>query len=798
MQLYICKESLTRLVNPLKWTVGPMECAPHSRQHRIPTLALVAVTLVIFILPRAALAQEFKDLLDTVELNNGSKINGKILGRIPVAPGDDVSLAVTKNGKINQIPYPRIRVKAIIYRGDKQLNKVKREFRANQIELAYQSLQQLDRTLADWRAKDLIRLNLGLAWGQLLLNNNRPDRAANIFRDAKKWFPASLDLKSQLKLSVGLVTEGAYRKRDYAAFRRLVNELQTIDPRSKKAKELLGLFEADFLKFQSDAQTADRAGDPRVALERYEEAYRMRPENKGLRTHVLRLRKIYQRFHYGEPTRILGFDPVTCLSPAERRMQQFLYSGIVRHIRDPRALVETSYTLDLARSVRPSPDGRKIYINLRPDLRWSDGSALSAVDVIATIQAMVAAKTDNRDAVFARLVDLKKTRVRSPTSLVIALNFSTPRPRMILDFPVLPKKLLGEPPQLKRGSVLSRQPVGSGPFRFGKRSGNEVIMLSNEHFVAARATLENKSILSEVRQTSFADATTARTRLENGQLDLLTNLHPADVIRLGANAQFQVQHFPMNQVTFIALNHRRKTLAGSKGFYIRKAINLAIDREKLLVEHYQARRGTKSAHRLISAPFPKGSWAYNEEIVGYQFNAALAHQTFRQSRINDLTLRFIHPPDPVITAVCSVMKKQIQDAGRDMNLKVRLVKLTPALFRKAIEKRSFDLAYCQYTFDRPIMDLEPLLADQETGLGGRNYMGYRDPELAKLFDLLRLTDLWTKIRALNHEIHRHLHENAVLVPLWQLDSYYAYSGRVKNLEMHPVHLFGSPWKLRLR
>jgi peptide/nickel transport system substrate-binding protein len=753
---------------------------------------------ILLLITRPSHGQDFKDLKDGIELVNGRKITGKIAGRIPVAVDQDVTILVTVRGKVSRNTYPRARIKRILYRGDQQLDKVKQQLQAKQIERAYETLRQLDVNLPDWRPKDRIRFSVGMAWGQLLLDNKRPDRAAVIYRETKRSFPKESSVKLQLAFAIGKVVESAYIKRDYAAFKRLINELKTAQPNSKKASELLAIFDRDYKRHLQAGGAADKVGDPRLALENYEEAYRMRPEDRRTRGHVLRLRKVYQRFHYGEPTRILGLDPITCLSPAERRMQQFLFSAMVRHIRDPRALVETSYTLDLARSIRTSPDGRKIYIKLRSDLRWSNGAALTANDVLATIQAMISDKTDSRDAVMARLLDLKNTRVRSPTSLVIALKFSTPRPRMILDFAILPASHLGQLPHVKRGSVLSRRPVGSGPFTFSKRSGNEVILLSNEHFQAAGEKLEKRSILSEVRQSSFADATTARTRLENGQLDLLTSLHPADVIRLESNAQFQVKHFPMNEVTFIAFNHRRPFLGGRRGFYTRKAINLAIDREKLLIEHYQARRGTRSAHRLISAPFPRGSWAYNEDIKGYGFKMSLARQAFRQSQINDFTLRFIHPPDPVVTAVCSVMKKQIQDVGKDINLKVRLVKLTPALFRKALEKRSYDLAYCRFTFDRPILDLEPLLADQESNPGGRNFMGYRSPELAKLFDLLRLTDLWTKIRSLNHEIHRHLHEQAVMVPLWQLDNYYAYSGRVMNLKIHPVHLFGSPWKLRLK
>lgn len=771
-----------------------------TEQPRIwPQFALFALIGIVLALPlNLAFAQEFKDLKDELILVNGSKISGTILGAIPIPDSEDVQIRTVMNGQTITNTYPRSRIRSVRYRGDQVLEKAQKQFKAKDVEKAYETLKKLQVNLPDWRPKSDLRLKVGMAWGKILLDNKRPDRASVIYRETKRWFPENKEIKGQLLLSVGLVAENAYKKRDYAAFKRLVGELTTLSPSSEKATSLMAQFEKDYKSFVGEAEAADKSGKARLALERYEEAFRMRPENESLRTNVLRLRKIYQRFHYGEPTRILGLDPITSLAPAERRMQQFLFSGMVRHIRDPRALVETSYVLDLARSIRPSADGRKIYVNLRQKLLWSDGSTLNADDVLATIRAMVSEKTDSRDVVMARLIDLKKTRARSPTSLVLALKFSTPRPRMILDFPILPASKLGNPPHLKRGSELSLKPIGSGPFKFSSRSGNEIVLLSNKNFQAAGQSQEKQSILSEVRQTSFADPTTARTRLENGQLDLLTSLHPADVIRLESNANFRVRHFPMNQVTFIAFNHRKKALGDASGLYLRKGINLAINREKLLIEHYQARRGSRSAHRLISAPFPRGSWAYNEEVKGYDFKKSLARQTFRQSRQRDVVLRFIHPPDPVVTAVCAVMKKQIQEAASDINLRIRLVKLTPALFRKAIQKRAFDLAYCHYTFDRPILDLEPLLADQQTGQGGRNYMGYRNPELAKLFDLLRLTDLWTKIRAYNHEIHRHLHENAVMVPLWQLDSYYAYSARVKSIEMHPVHLFGSTWKLRMK
>jgi ABC-type transport system substrate-binding protein len=524
----------------------------------------------------------------------------------------------------------------------------------------------------------------------------------------------------------------------------------------------------------------------------------LKPESSEVVARVKDLRKSYQRFQYGEPARILGFDPVLNDSPAERRIQRFLFSGLVRHQRDPLALAESTYSLDLARSIRPSPDGRKLYIALRKDLHWSDGELISAEDVLATIQVMCASETPNRDAMLARLIDLPNCQIRSADNLVLSLNFSTPRPRMILDFAVLPRRQLGDPPKITAGSALANSPISSAAFTLEKIDGPTTILLGREGFVPPGEPEGRWPVLSEVRVTSFADPTTARTRLENQQIDLLTELHPADVQRLQANGQFKVEHQPANQVTFLAFNHRQKVFQGRTGFLLRKSINLAIDRETLLRENYQARRGLGAAHRSLTGPFPRSSYAYDEGLPGYSFNPTLARQTLLQSRQKDLTLRLIHLPDPIVTSVCVLIKKQLQEIGEDQGLQIRLVKLTPALFRKAIESRSFDIAYCNHSYDRPLLDLETLLADGETGEGGRNYMGYRHPDLARTFDLLRMTDLWTKISALSQELHRHCHENAVMVPLWQLDSYFAYAERLEGLDLHPSHLFGAPWSLRVR
>lgn len=772
---------------------------PRLSARRLGILAPAALVALLAAGLRAEAAGGLASFEDEITLITGKRIEGRIRGPIPVPGGADVRIAVLERGKRVVRTYPRDRVTLIEYRGDKQFKVAAKAYRDGRVEQAWNALRELDVEIPGWRRKDPLRRQIGLSWASILTRNKREDLAAVALRDLAERFEDDKEVRNRLSGVLLIVGKDAYGKRDYASFQRIVTELRELDRDSIQANQLEKTFNKDYEAFVKKARAADEAGKPRAALEAYEEAARMKPNDREISRDVRRLRSKYQRFHYGEPTRILSLDPISGTGAAERRIQQFLFAGPVRHGFDPAGRVSSRYDLELARAIRPSRDGRKLTIRLREALKWSDGEPLGAADVLATLKAMTSDETPGRDAVLARLLDLDKSRTRGAHQLVLELNFTTPRPRMILDIPILQAAQLGDPPSVRRGSPVSLKPVSSGAFRLDKRVGNETVLVANEHFRSPPGgdSGETGPRLAEVRVTSFADPTTARIRLENNQIDLLTELHPADVLRLEANGRFRVKHFSMNRVTFLAFNHRR-SLGGPQGLYLRRGIALAIDRGKLLTEHYSAGRGVRSAHRLLTGPFPRGSWAYNEDVEGYSHDLDLARQNFRQGLKKGLTLRFIHPPDPIITAICSVMKKQIQDAGADINLTVRLVKLTPALFRRALDQRAFDIAWCDYTFDRPLLDLEPLLADRETGEGGGNYMGYRSPELARMFDLLRLTDLWTKIRALNQEIHRHIHEQAVLAPLWQLDSYYAYSRRVEEFPRHPTHLFGDPWQLRMK
>jgi hypothetical protein len=83
-------------------------------------------------------------------------------------------------------------------------------------------------------------------------------------------------------------------------------------------------------------------------------------------------------------------------------------------------------------------------------------------------------------------------------------------------------------------------------------------------------------------------------------------------------------------------------------------------------------------------------------------------------------------------------------------------------------------------------------------------MGYHSPEMIKLFSYLRQEQRPFELWEIQREIHRFMHREVVIVPLWQLDNYIAYSSKLlyrqpapdgsavvqaRQLPIHPLYLF---------
>lgn len=151
-------------------------------------------------------------------------------------------------------------------------------------------------------------------------------------------------------------------------------------------------------------------------------------------------------------------NPLYARSDAELTARSLLFSGLFAydntgHLRG-----------DLAESIAVSPKRTTYTVTLKPDLKWSDGTKLTAKDVVFTVELMKnpAARAIMQQSwrdVVVRAVDERTVEFQLPAAYAAF--------RDALTFAILPQHLLGEvEPSVLRENRFSLSPTGSGPFTF--------------------------------------------------------------------------------------------------------------------------------------------------------------------------------------------------------------------------------------------------------------------------------------------------------------------------------------------
>jgi len=161
-----------------------------------------------------------------------------------------------------------------------------------------------------------------------------------------------------------------------------------------------------------------------------------------------------------------SINPLLTIHPLARQVQRYvLLTTLARY---DSLLVPRPY---LARSWRWSDGGRALTFRLRMDVRWDDGIATTARDVVWTLEAARDPATG-----YPRFTDLESvTSVAALDDSTVELRFTGAPvsrsggdlPDVFTDLAILPAHLLDSVPHARlRNASWNVHPVGNGPFRF--------------------------------------------------------------------------------------------------------------------------------------------------------------------------------------------------------------------------------------------------------------------------------------------------------------------------------------------
>ncbi len=441
----------------------------------------------------------------------------------------------------------------------------------------------------------------------------------------------------------------------------------------------------------------------------------------------------------------------------------------------------------LAESWTVSPDGKTYTIKLRHDMKFSDGSPLTAEDVAFTLTVLYDPKYDgDTDITLAHITggdDYKQGKADSISGLKVidplTLQVTTTQPGATtlqkIGGPVLSKAYYGK--GYTRGNLdylrtLHGKPLGNGPYVYDKYiPGQEIRFHANANYY--RGVPPTPRFIYRVTNpsTNFQLFQTGDT-----DYDAFTS-RPDDIEQLKMLGFANINLYGSSDYSKIEFNVRRPALQDVK---VRQALIYGLDRQKLIDVVYQ---GYGSVAIEPIAPI---SWAYNTDGVNpYKFDPAQANKLLDEAgwkagsdgiRVKDgkrLELTLLVSKKVLNDALIPIAKENYQKIG--VLLKPQVVDFNALMSQR--KAGNYDLAsFSTSTLNDPHDGVWDYYSTESTE------SGYNNPEVDKLINEGNATLDIEKRKPIYHELYKVLANDPPVILLGYRKILSASSARVTGFK----------------
>lgn len=367
-----------------------------------------------------------------------------------------------------------------------------------------------------------------------------------------------------------------------------------------------------------------------------------------------------------------------------------------------------------------SPDGRSYVFTMRPNARWSDGTTVTADDVVFTVRTVQDPQfpgtllNQSWKDIIATAIDPSHVRFALPghnAGFLANLELLA-----IVPSHLLAGKTMGE----LASASPNLNPVGTGPFRMVANLGDR-IQLERNPYAWRRPWLDTMTIRSFPSQAAALDA------LERGQIDGFANLTPSGAAQERANSQVRVLAVSTYQYAELLFNLKTDE-PYFQDLRVRQAVAKAIDRSAII-------RDVLGGQAVPDdSPIPRSiSWAYDSAAQQPAYDPSGAAKLLDDSGwtlVNGIrtkgttTLSFgltVSSDVPPYERVAEKVATQLAQVG--IVAEVRPV-TTASLIHDYLNPRTFDMTLTAFD-NGPDPDVYSFWHSSQAHTGGFNFAGMK-------------------------------------------------------------------------
>ena len=450
-----------------------------------------------------------------------------------------------------------------------------------------------------------------------------------------------------------------------------------------------------------------------------------------------------------------NLDPRIGTDATSERLTQLIFNSLVRKDEASTVIPDLAETWEM-------PDPTTYVFYLREGVRFHDGRALTAHDVVYTFRTIMDGTVQTAKAGTYRIVEA-----------VEAVDDWTVRFRLKEPFaPFLWNLSLGAIGIVPEGSGLefSDHPIGSGPFVFEHyiRDG-EVLLRANPDYFGERPELE------AVRFKIVPDAVVRALELRKGTVDIALNVLPPDmVVALADEPHLEILNGDGTNYQYLAFNLEDPIF---RDLRVRKAIAHAVDREAIV--RYLWRDQARIADSLL----PPGHWAYFDGISRYEYAPDQAKAILEAAGYQNLSFTYRTSQDSTGLLVATVLQQQFKDLGIDMEIRSNEF----ATFYADVLAGNFQMYSLRWIGGNNDPDIFNLVFHSDmVPPNGANRGRYSNPDVDRWIELAqRETDLETR-RAHYAEVQKAVSEDLPYISLWYVNNVAVYNKRIQGMKLYPA------------
>jgi len=394
-------------------------------------------------------------------------------------------------------------------------------------------------------------------------------------------------------------------------------------------------------------------------------------------------------------------------------------------------------------------DGLTFTFKIRPEAKFSDGTAVTADDIAFTLKGHINPATGStrqgRYLVIAGAQEYADGTATEVSGIVvsdpqtIAITLVTPDSSFLLNLRyVYPVPMAALDGKNLADDEWFQTPVGAGPFVFQKwDNGADFVATKNTNFWEV-----GKPSLDSFTHRVIADSQSIVLAILARDID--TSIYPAPTAaeELRADADLNVMVPPFNSPQGWMFNFKNEWLAKKE---VRRAIAMALNTEQFAADSLMG------LGKPGIGPIAPDSWAYDQSLVQVPYDVEGAKALIAESGMPEGTeIRFTVNQGNVLREDWLTYTEQ---ALKEIGIKVIAEPQEYATLVDAITV-SQDYDCCGVDFTGVTVDPGELYDQFASGASG-NYTGYSNPELDALMlsarqelDIEKAKEIYTQIQAI--------------------------------------------------